>query len=109
MIAAAIAGAVAPHARGSWNAERRRAGREELASGYLPTWAGHTEKQLGEGPFVAGVKLNVADLKLYMVIKWITSGTIDHIPGTVFDAFPKLKRLAQAVGAHDGVKSWLTK
>lgn len=86
--------------------DKKRAARQELATGYLPAWAAFTEKQLGEGPFVGGAKIQVVDLKLFIVHKWFASGTIDHIPATVFDAFPKFTRVAQAVAAHEGVKSW---
>ncbi|MDB4960518.1 MAG: hypothetical protein JWP01_517 [Myxococcales bacterium] len=86
--------------------DQKRAVRQELASGYLPAWAAATENQLGEGPFVAGSTLQVVDLKLYMVVRWIATGTIDHIPASVFDAYPKLQRLYQAVPAHEGVRAW---
>ncbi len=88
------------------DAEQKRTAREALATGYLPTWAGFTERLLGEGPFVAGAKLHVVDLKLFMVVRWFATGTVDHIPPTVFDGFPKLKALYQAVGAHEQVKAW---
>ncbi|MEJ7598864.1 MAG: glutathione S-transferase family protein [Kofleriaceae bacterium] len=86
--------------------EQKRTAREALATGALPTWAAAAERQLDDGPFVAGAKLHVVDLKLFMVVRWFASGTVDHIPATIFDAFPKLTRLYKAVGEHDGVKSW---
>jgi len=86
---------------------QKRSAREELARNYLPTWGTHVERQLGDHPFVGGDKLQVADLKLYMVVRWLISGTVDHVPTTLFDHCPKLKRLCQQVGEHAGVKSWL--
>lgn len=86
---------------------QKRAAREELACNYLPTWGTHVEAQLGDHPFVGGDKLQVADLKLYMVVRWLTSGTVDHVPTTVFDHCPKLMRVHREVGAHPGVKAWL--
>ena len=86
--------------------EQKRTLREALATDYLPAWAAFTERQLGEGPFIDGAKLHVADIKLYMVVRWFATGTVDHIPATVFDDFPKLKRLYQAVGDHERVKAW---
>lgn len=83
--------------------------RAELATSYIPTWAGFAERQLGDGPFLSGDKLHVADLKLYIVMRWFISGVVDHIPTTVFDAFPKLTRLFHAVAAHPGVTSWQTR
>lgn len=85
---------------------QKKAKREELAQGYLPTWANQVERQLGEGPFVAGDKLHVVDLKLFMVVRWFVSGAVDHVPPTVFDHCPKLKRVHAAVGEHPGVKAW---
>jgi hypothetical protein len=49
----------------------------------------------------------VVDIKLYMVVRWLISGTIDHVPTSVLDHCPKLKRLCQRVGEHPGVKAWL--
>ena len=86
---------------------QKRAKREELAREVLPTWGGHVERQLGEGPFVAGKTLHVADIKLYMAVRWFATGTVDHVPATVFDHCLKLMRLYAAVGEHAGVKAWL--
>jgi glutathione S-transferase len=80
--------------------------RTELATTYVPTWAGYVERQLGDGPFVAGAKLHVVDLKLYMVMRWFVSGGVDLVPATVFDAFPRMRRLFDAVADHPGVKAW---
>lgn len=80
--------------------------RTELASTYLPTWAGFVERQLGDGPFVAGDKLHVVDVKLYIVMRWFKSGSVDLVPATVFDGFPRLRRLFDAVADHPGVKAW---
>ncbi len=90
--------------------EAKRAAREQLTTGFLPTWAAATERQLvGDGPFVGGAKLGVADLKLYMIVRWFATGTIDHVPATVFDAYPRLQRVYNAVGEHAGVKAWQAK
>ena len=87
--------------------ERKRQAREALAANELRTWGSQIERHLGDGPFVGGATLQVADLKLYMVVRWLTSGTLDHVPTTVLDHCPKLLRLHRAVGEHEGVKSWL--
>lgn len=89
--------------------EQKRMAREALAANELKTWGSQLERQLGDGPFVAGTKLQVADLKLYMIVRWLTSGVLDHVPTTVLDHCPKLLRLARAVGEHDGVKAWLSR
>ncbi len=89
-------------------AEKQRV-REQLAADYIPRWATAAERQLGDGPFFAGAKLHVVDLKLHMAVRWFNGGKVDHIPATIFDAYPKLVRLHDAVRDHAGVKSWYAK
>jgi glutathione S-transferase len=89
--------------------EQKRKAREALAGNELKSWGSQVERQLRGGPFVAGTTLQVADLKLYMMVRWLTSGTLDHVPTSVLDHCPKLLRLYQAVSEHSGVKGWLGK
>ncbi|MEO8703873.1 MAG: glutathione S-transferase family protein [Kofleriaceae bacterium] len=88
------------------DAAERKAAREAIATDFLPTWAGYAEKQIGDGPFLSGAKLNVADIKLYMGVRWFRSGVVDHIPGSVFDAFPKLVRHHDAVANDARIAAW---
>ena len=44
-----------------------------------------------------------------MVVRWLTAGTLDHVPATVLDHCPKLMRVYRAVADHPGVKTWLAK
>jgi glutathione S-transferase len=87
----------------------KRIAREQLAAGPLPTWAKHVEAQIGEGPFYAGAKPHVVDVKLYMGVRAFRNGVLDHIPTTVFDGSPKLIRLCDAVAEHPAVKAWIAK
>lgn len=98
--------AITPSMRMPDGDEKRKA-REALAADYIPTWAANAEKHLlGDGPFFAGAKLHVVDLKLNLVVRWLASGTVDHIPATIFAAYPRLVRVHDAVRDHEGVKSW---
>jgi len=99
---------VGPTLRIKDEAEKKSA-RENIAANFLPTWAGHVEKQLGDGPFFAGKTLNVVDIKLHIGTRWFKSGVVDHIPATIFDKFPKLTRLHDAVGDDPRVKAWRAK
>jgi glutathione S-transferase len=81
--------------------------RTEHAQSTIPQWGAMIDRQLtGSGPFVAGDKLSVADIKLYVVTKWFLSGTLDHIPATVLADAPKLTRLHDAVKAHPAIVAW---
>lgn len=89
--------------------EQKRVAREALAANELATWGRQVERQLGDGPFVGGASIQVADIKLYMLVRWLVSGVLDHVPTSVLDHCPKLLRLSRAVGDHPGVKAWLAK
>lgn len=89
---------------------QKKATREQLASTYLPAWAKFLETQLSDdGPFSAGSKIQIADFKLFIGAKWITSGTLDHIPAATLDSAKKLLRVRDAVAAHPKVKEWYSR
>lgn len=86
--------------------DQKRRAREELAAGPIPSWAAAIERQLGDGPFIAGERVHVADLKLYVLMSWFAKGVLDHIPVDVFAAYPRLVRLFDAVKRHPQVADW---
>lgn len=100
--------AVSPSLRIADEAEKKKA-REALATGYLPTWGERTERQLGDGPFFAGGKIQVVDIKLFITVRWFASGTVDHVPATVFARFPKLTWLYESFRDDARVKAWYAK
>ena len=84
----------------------RQEAREAFATGYVQRWATNLEKQIVEGPFLSGEKVHVADLKLFMVMKWFVTGGVDYIATDVFEPFPKLWALYEAVRNHPSVLDW---
>lgn len=88
------------------DAGERKAARQQLAAEYIPQWGRCIERLIGEGPFVGGARPGVADVKLYMVEKWISSGSLDDIPAGIFDACPRLKALCAGVHNLPAVMSW---
>lgn len=100
-----LRGRVDPSSR-TKDADEKKRMREELATGYLQQWGRAVEQQIGDGPFLAGDKLNVADIKLFIVANWLMKGVLDHIPTDVFADYPKLNRLVDAVKNHPDVQRW---
>jgi glutathione S-transferase len=84
----------------------KKAAREALVADYLPAWARAAERNISAGPFFGGAKLHVVDLKIYMAVRWFNGGKVDHIPATIFDAYPRLVGVHDAVRDHPGVKTW---
>lgn len=85
-----------------------RAARQAFASGWLAQWAATTEAAV-VGPFVAGASPNVVDLKLYVMLRALSTGTYDHIPATFLEDYPKLRALLAAVDALPAVRGWFEK
>jgi len=70
--------------------ERKMAMRKELAEETLPYWTGCLDRLLaanGGTGFIVGSSLTVADLKLYWMFDWLTSGILDGIPTSLVDGF----------------------
>ena len=89
--------------------EEKKKAREALVASFLPVWAAATEKEIGDGPFFGGAALNVVDFKLHMAVRWFSGGKVDHVPATIFDAFPKFIRVHDAVRDDARVKAWNAK
>jgi glutathione S-transferase len=73
--------------------QKKMAMRKELADKTLPEWATYLERLLisnGSTGFIVGDALTVADLKLYWIVDWLTSGILDGIPTGLFDAYPNI-------------------
>jgi glutathione S-transferase len=87
----------------------KQARRAELVAGFLPEWARAAERNITGAPFFSGAKIHVVDLKLHMAVRWFAGGKVEHIPATIFDAYPRLMGVHNAVREHAGVKSWYAK
>jgi len=71
--------------------ERKMAMRKVLVDETLPRWLGYFERLLmanGNTGFIVADRLSVADLKVYWVCDFLTNGSLDGIPTTLFENFP---------------------
>ena len=78
--------------------------RKRIAGEYIPHWGKGIEQYFGPGPYLTGDRPSVADIKLFVINRWISSGMIDDIPATVFDPFGKLKAAAAAIAQLPALK-----
>ena len=68
--------------------------REALVTGALPRYLRWLQNQLENhgGEFLADHRLTIADLKAIVVLRWLSSGKLDHIPSDLIEtAAPQLK------------------
>jgi len=75
--------------------------RKALVSGALPHYLGWLERQLEShgGTYFADNRLTIADLKAFVLVNWLNSGKLDHIPADLVATIaPKLKTHAKRIG-----------
>ena len=84
--------------------------RKVLVNKLLPRWFRYLENLLSEDDSTWFVeKMTIADIAMWRLLGWLTSGIIDGIPTSVVDDFPKLKNIHHQVHTHRKVQEWMLK
>lgn len=62
--------------------DEQRQAREELADGWLKVYLSGLDALLkrGGGKYFADGRLTLADLRVFLLTRWLTSGALDHVP-----------------------------
>ena len=92
------------------NEVKKMEDRKVLVNKLLPRWFKYLEDLLSEGESTWFVeKMTIADIAMWRLLGWLTSGIIDGIPTSVVDDFPKLKNIHHQVHTHPKVQEWMLK
>ena len=84
--------------------------RKVLVNKLLPRWFRYLENLLSEDDSTWFVeKMTIADIAMWRLLGWLTSGIIDGIPTSVVDDFPKLKNIHHQIHTHPKVQEWMLK
>jgi len=90
--------------------EKKMEDRKILVNKLLPRWFRYLENLLSEDNSTWFVKkMTIADIAIWRLLGWLTSGIIDGIPTSVVDDFPKLKNIHHQVHTHPKVQEWMLK
>lgn len=84
--------------------------RAKLGAETLPHWFALLEKRLGENvdsPYFVGHTITIADLAIWRLGGWLSSGLLDGIPSTLLEPFPRLTLLCQTVDQRPDVRLWM--
>ena len=89
--------------------DEKRQARAALAEGPIPLLV----KRLGEmlsrrgGQYFADGRLTVADLKVFLFVRYLRSGMLDHVPTDIPDRLaPNLVEHFERTGAHPAIVAW---
>ena len=85
--------------------------RRILANKLLPRWFKYLEDILNKenSQWFVSKKMTIADIAIWRLLGWLTSGMLEGIPKTIVDKYPKLKNVYHQVHAHPKVKEWMLK
>ena len=89
--------------------EAKKKAREELAAGPIPRFLQQFDARLkaGGGEWFVEKRLTVADLKCYLLTRWLKSGVIDHVPADIVDRnAPLLAAHLERVGNHPKIAAY---
>jgi len=84
-------------------ADAKKKAREELAAGHIARYLEQFQARLkaAGGEHFADKRLTVADLKVFMLIRWLRSGALDHIPKDLVDRVaPMLVEHLERMASH---------
>ena len=91
------------------DAAAKKAAREAIVAGPLPRYLQQIEARLkaGGGEWFVENRLTVADLKCYLLTRWLKSGVLDHIPADIVDRHaPLLAKHLERVGNHPKIAAY---
>ena len=82
-----------------------------LKNKLLPRWFKYLENILSEetSDWFVENKMTIADIAIWRLLGWLSSGIIDGIPTTIVDNYPKLKNIHYKVHHHPKVQEWMLK
>jgi glutathione S-transferase len=89
--------------------EAKKKAREALAAGSIAHFLRQFEARLkaGGGEWFVENRLTVADLKCYLLVRWLKSGMLDHIPADIVDQHaPLLAKHLKRVENHPEIAAY---
>ena len=92
--------------------ERLELARKILATKHLPKWFQFLENLLeknNKSNFFVGKKISIADLAIWRLLGWLTSGLLDGVPTDILEPYERLKKLREEVYNHPKVHEWMIK
>jgi glutathione S-transferase len=92
--------------------EEKKAQRKALVEGPIPFYLTRLQQRLEAhgGRYFAGDKLSVADLKVFVLLRHLKSGVLDHVPTDLPDRIaPKLVEHFERIKNEPGVKAYYAK
>ena len=86
------------------DAAAKKAKRAEFVSAVVPRYLEHVSRLMaqrgGDGPFVLGKSLSLADLAVFGLVNRVKTGQVDFVDMSIFDKHPRLVKCFEATSKH---------
>ncbi len=92
--------------------EKKRVARDILATRHLPKWFQYLEnlnKQNEQSIYFVGKDITIADLAIWRLLGWLTSGLLDGVPTKILESYPNLIKLRKEIYKNPKVIKWMDK
>jgi len=82
--------------------------RKNLVETSFPFWFERLDAKLAKngGTFFVGNSLTIADIYMYSILKWVSSGILDGVPTTILDSRSFLRAFLSRLDASPKIKEW---
>jgi len=92
------------------NSDKKKIAREILATKHLPKWFQFLEnliKENNESKWFVGKSVTIADLAIWRLLGWLSSGMLDGVPKNIMEPYVNLKEMRKEIYQHPKVKEWM--
>lgn len=83
--------------------------RRHLVEEEVPRYFGAIEERItrwSDGPYALGEEISIADLAMYAVHLYYSTGWLEHVPADVLDGYPRVMKAVKCVTEHPRVVAW---
>ncbi len=88
--------------------ETKKIKRQELCKGELARKLEMLDKNIrDESDWVLGFDPGLADIAIWRLLGWLSSGNLDGVPTDLIRAFPRISRVCRAVDSHPKIQTWV--
>ncbi|MEC7985386.1 MAG: glutathione S-transferase [Myxococcota bacterium] len=90
--------------------EKKMAMRAKFAEKNIPMVLAHIEREIAENGsgYCVGERLSVADLLVWRVCGWLSSGLLDGIPTDILQPYEYLRAHQHRIGSDPRIVAWMT-
>ncbi len=88
----------------------KKQAREKLSNVHLPRWFKFLETILienKESEWFVGKKMTIADLAIWRLLGWLSSGLLEHVPANILDDFKEITKMRKSVSNNPKIKEWM--